>query len=251
MELLGLKMTKIGVSYTEEEDKVDEDILTVDPENDMNEEVEDDEDNNTSNAVTDCPPRSPASGSTISSSHSSEIFYSGPEDERQEDDEHAGGHWMYEEEVGEEKKEEEDEEESERLEVDHEVPEGDCVEVEAEAEEIQDYQVVWARAKGWPWWPGVVSQGTKRRWKNVLRTVEFFGRDDRGRNTHAELVSGPLVVFSTLIQSFLVQGEKNIKPFLGREEKTKYEAEVKRMYSNWGGQLEEWRASVEGKLGTD
>ena len=100
---------------------------------------------------------------------------------------------MYEEEVGEEKKEEE-EEESERVEVDHEVPEGDCVEVEAEAEEIQDYQVVWARVGNWPWWPGVVSPTTRRRGKTLLREVVFFGEDDRGINTHSYLVSEALLV---------------------------------------------------------
>ena len=94
---------------------------------------------------------------------------------------------MYEEQVGEE------EEESEMGEVDDEVPEGDCV--EAEAGEIRDYQVVWARVGNWPWWPGVVSLRTRRRGKKLLREVVFFGEDDRGINTHSYLVSGALLVF--------------------------------------------------------
>lgn len=64
------------------------------------------------------------------------------------------------------------------------------VEVGADTEscEIRDYAVVWARVGGWPWWPGVVSPGTRRR-ANKLRMVYFFGEDDRGINTHSYLVS--------------------------------------------------------------
>ena len=67
--------------------------------------------------------------------------------------------------------------------------------VEVEAEEIQDYQVVWARTGHWPWWPGVVTPGTRRLGKNLVRRVEFFGCDDKGRNTYSDLVSGARLVF--------------------------------------------------------
>ena len=67
-----------------------------------------------------------------------------------------------------------------------------------EAEEIQDYQVVWARVGHWPWWPGVVSSRTRRRGKTLQREVVFFGEDNRGLNTESYLVSGARI-FLTLI----------------------------------------------------
>ena len=67
-----------------------------------------------------------------------------------------------------------------------------------EAEEIQDYQVVWARVVHWPWWPGVVSSRTRRRGKTLQREVVFFGEDNRGLNTESYLVSGARI-FLTLI----------------------------------------------------
>ena len=78
---------------------------------------------------------------------------------------------------------------------------------------IQDYQVVWTHTGHWPWWPGVVTPVTKRLGKSLLRRVEFFGRDNKGHNTHSDL------------------GKKNIKPFLGKEETGEYQPEVERMQS--------------------
>ena len=75
-------------------------------------------------------------------------------------------------------------------------------EVEVGGDEIQTYQVVWARYRGWPWWPGVVSPATRRRGRTLLRRVEYFGCDDRGRNTHSELVTGTRVVFIRKTESF-------------------------------------------------
>ena len=172
LELLGLKMTKIGVRYmetnTEDEKAVNEDILSKDHEKDMNEKV-----------VNDLPNGSPSI---------SEIFNSKSADEIQPDKEPDGG------EDGRDKMYAE-ENESDRDEVDHEVPEaeaeGDCGDcVVKETEEIQDYPVVWARVGDWPWWPGVVSPRTRRRGRRLLREVVFFGEDDRGINTHSYLVSG-------------------------------------------------------------
>ena len=90
--MLGLGTIKICArsleSDTEEEDEGVEDIVTEDPRNKRNQEVEDDEDINTvaSHVVTDGPPRSLSHSFGITSS----------EDERQadfqlEEDEESGG----------------------------------------------------------------------------------------------------------------------------------------------------------------
>ena len=49
-----------------------------------------------------------------------------------------------------------------------------------EGEEIQENQVVWARVKNWPWWPGVVSPGSRRGKGGRMRKVVMFGRNNQG-----------------------------------------------------------------------
>ena len=66
---------------------------------------------------------------------------------------------------------------------------GDRVEVEADTEEIRDYEVVWGLVGSWPWWPGLTTHRTRGSGGNLLRKVKFLGEDDRGKNTHAYLVS--------------------------------------------------------------
>ena len=77
-----------------------------------------------------------------------------------------------------------------------------------EGEEIQENQVVWARVKNWPWWPGVVSPGSRRGKGGRMRKVVMFGRNNQGDEEHADLVSGVLLVFITLIQSFSCRQRK-------------------------------------------
>ena len=87
--------------------------------------------------------------------------------------------------------EEQEEQEEQEAPSDREIREEVEQEVsETEGDEIRDYSVVWGRVQGWPWWPGLVSPGTRKAGRRILRKVVFFGEDDRGVNTHSYLVSG-------------------------------------------------------------